>query len=84
MKLRCYTVYDSKVEAYLPPFFIKSDGQAQRDFTDAIALPDSPMGRHPEDYTLFFVGLYDDSSALLEPIPPISLGNGVEYVAQPK
>lgn len=59
--LKMFTVYDSKAEAYLPPFYSKSKGEALRSFTDAVNDPQSQLNKHPEDYTLFEVGDFDEN-----------------------
>lgn len=76
---RAYTIYDSKVEAYMKPFFAMSDGDALRSFVDAINSPDSPFFRHPDDYTLFQIGVYDDTHAELKSTTAVSLGCAIQF-----
>ena len=81
MKLFAYTVFDSKSSAFKPPFYLSTDGEALRAFGDACNMPENPLGQHPEDYTLFKLGEYDDKTALFEPEKtPKSMGLGVEFV----
>ena len=81
MKLNAYTVYDSKIQAFKPPFYLSADGDALRAFGDTCNNKDTPLGQHPEDYTLFKLGEYDDKTALFEPLnTPKSMGIGVEFV----
>ena len=76
-----YTVFDSKASAFKPPFFLSSDGEALRAFGDACNNEQHDLGKHPEDYTLFKLGEYDDNKASIEQLPtPKSLGLGVEFV----
>lgn len=58
-----FTVYDLKSEAYLQPFFLDTKGQAIRTFTDCANDQNHQFGRHPEDYSLFDLGEYDDNAA---------------------
>lgn len=58
---KIYAIYDSKVEAYHQPFFSPSHGAALRSISDVVNGPDHPFSRHAEDYTMFYVGLFDDS-----------------------
>lgn len=76
-----YSIHDSKAETYTPPFFTQQDGQATRQFKDLVTNPEHPFGKHPQDYTLFFIGTYNDENAEAEKLTPISLGNGVEFLA---
>ena len=77
-----FSIYDSGAQAYLPPFILPRDEMAQRTFGDACNSESHQFGAHPEDYTLFRLGTWDDESAIFTPEPngPQTLGNGVEYV----
>ena len=57
---KIFSVFDSKAELYLTPFFMKTKGEAVRGFEDVANDKNSAIGRHPEDYTLFELGEYDD------------------------
>ncbi len=75
-----YTIYDSKAEAYMTPFFVDKDGQALRDFQDVVQNPETPFAKHPEDYTLFKIGTYDPNTAQLKPLEtPVSMGLAIEF-----
>ncbi|AXL14692.1 nonstructural protein [Microviridae sp.] len=83
MIYKMFTVYDSKANAYLQPFFLKSAGEAVRAFTDSCNDPKTAFCRHPEDFTLFEIGTYDDSTALVETHKAhISLGLASELKTQ--
>ena len=76
-----FTVYDSKAEAYLQPWGNKTKGQAIRMFTDTVRDEKSNFNKHPEDYTLFEIGEYDESTAeLLAHEAKISLGSAIEML----
>lgn len=75
-----FTVYDSKAEAYLQPFFSVSKGAAIRSFSDAINDSQSTIGKHPEDYILFALGSFDDLNCVFECGSPVSIGVGSEFV----
>lgn len=80
MILKIYTVYDSKVEAYLRPFFMQSRGEAIRAFTDAVNDQNTQFNKHPEDFTLFELGMYDDQNGGIEMhTAKVSLGTAVEF-----
>ncbi len=59
MIMKICTIYDAKGEAFFQPMFFQSVAQAERSFQDATAKPDSDIGMHPEDYSLFLVGEFD-------------------------
>jgi len=78
---KVYTVYDSKTEAYLQPFFMASNGAALRAFIDAVNDPASAFGKHPEDFTLFELGTWDESTASLAMLAtPVSLGVAITFL----
>ena len=79
-----FTVYDEKAEVFLPPFFVHTIGIATRAFSDAINAvnTDHQFSKHPQDYTLFKLGYFDDSTAEMVSDIKKSLGNGVEFVNQ--
>lgn len=80
MKLKIYSVYDSKVEAYLQPFFLRSRGEALRAFQEVCSDPKSKFFKHGGDYTLFEIGEYDEISGLIESFKAkVSLGTALEF-----
>ena len=62
---KIYAVYDSKGESYTPPFFDHAEGRAIRTFSDCCNDPGHQFGKHPEDYTLFDLGQYDDNTGTI-------------------
>lgn len=83
MKHRIFTVYDSKAEAYILPFFFATKGQALRAFTDMANDQNHAFYKHAEDYTLFEIGDYEDETASMHMMPtPLSLGVAIEFKKQ--
>lgn len=80
MKTKIYTIFDSKAEAFNAPFYFQHDAQAIRGFADAVNSPESHIGMHPEDYTLFVIGTYDDETAEIKTESPAALGVGVIFL----
>lgn len=77
-----FTVFDSKVGAYLPPFFMRSSAEAIRAFTDAANGGNSQITAHAEDYVLFRIGTFDDERGILEQeVPHTTLCKAIEVVA---
>ena len=62
-KVSLYSIFDSKVGVYNAPFVQANDNSATRAFSDEVNNPDSLLNRHPEDFTLFCLGSYDDDVA---------------------
>lgn len=59
------SVKDAKMESFLPLFTAVARGVAQRMFADAVNDVQSPFHKHPEDYALYFVGVFDDATGQL-------------------
>ena len=80
-----FSIFDSAAQAYLPPFILPRDEMAQRTFGDCVNSADHQFGAHPEHYTLFRLGVWDDETGIFTPEPngPQTLGNGVTYVRTP-
>lgn len=79
MLLLVFSVYDSKAEAYLRPFFAETKGLALRSFRDAANSPEEQMYKHAEDYTLYWIGVFSQASGVLESRNPDSLGNALTF-----
>jgi hypothetical protein len=81
MKLKIYSIYDQDAKAFMRPFLLVNDGLAIRTFQDQINAEEAnPLSTHPDKFTLYYIGEFDDHDANLENIDPISLGNGKQYV----
>lgn len=66
MKLVVVAVRDSAVDAFSRPFFVPSIPVAVRSFRDEVANPESPMFKHPEDYVLWELGVFDEDDGRFE------------------
>lgn len=78
---KVFTIYDDKAEMYLPPFCFKTAGQATRAFMESCNDPQHQFNKHPEDFTLFELGTYDDDNARFEiGATPHGLGKALEYI----
>lgn len=85
MIVKMFAVYDAKAEAYFPPFYSQNAQSAIRDFSDKVNTPNHVWNRHPEDYTLFAVGEFDDQTCQITPLKAHSpLGKALEYVTAGK
>ncbi len=57
-----YSIYDSKSETYSKPFHMLNDQVAIRSASDLLASQNSEIANHPEDFTMFLIGEWDDNS----------------------
>lgn len=66
MKMLIFSTYDSKAKVFSQPYYMTGKGVALRAFQDAVnegTKESNPMKRHPEDYSIFHLGAYDDETA---------------------
>ena len=78
--MKIFSVHDSKAEAYLPPIFFKTAGEAIRAFETSCRDENTNLFRYPSDFTLVELGEFDEPSASIatHKIPKI-LCNAAEY-----
>lgn len=75
--MKIFSIYDEKAEAFLQPFFMETVGQAERALIDCMSDENHNFARHSADYTLFQIGEFDQSTAVITP-NKIGLSNLVE------
>nr|UXQ88119.1 MAG: nonstructural protein [Microvirus sp.] len=80
MKLNAYTIYDVASGVYMRPFFSQADGQAIRGFKDIATDAEHEIGKHPEDYTLYRIGSFNDTSGKMEGENLEKLSTGLQCV----
>lgn len=76
MIIKLFAVFDSKAALFGQPFSDQQEGSAIRNFSDAVndaSNPNNMWNRHPEDFSLFQVGEFDNNSGELIPTVPKSL-----------
>lgn len=81
MKLKIFSIFDSKAKAFLPPFFLPEPEVAIRTFTNAANDKKHAFGANPADYTLFLLGEFDDDTAkIVTKATPRNLGIAQQFV----
>jgi len=87
MKMNVYSILDSKSGVYAKPFFMLNTSMAVRAFGDLCNDKQTTLSAHPEDYTLYHIGEYDDGVASLKSIVPQPIANAaslIRYNNQPE
>lgn len=77
--MNVYTVCDTKAEAYLSPFVMRTDYEAQRAFEDSVNKPGTLIYDHPEDFCLFKIGTYSSTTGMITGGEHKSLGCGADF-----
>lgn len=73
-----YSVFDAAVKAYLPPFCVRAKGEALRSFSTAVNDTTHQFSKYANDYTLYELGTFDDSSGSFTVVPPVRVISAVE------
>lgn len=82
MILKVFVLYDAKVCAYMPPFFMHSRGHALRALSDLVLDKSTNIGKYPSDFTLFELGEFNDANCTFDFLStPHSLGVATEFLA---
>ena len=68
MKMIVCSIKDRAADAYGRPFYVPAVGVAIRSFQDEVnrAADDSQIYQHPDDFDLFDLGVFDDSTGLFD------------------
>lgn len=70
MKHIIVSIYDKATEAYMRPWTALTVNESIRSFEDEVRRQDSPIGRHPEHYTLFQLGTFNDHTGTIDTMEP--------------
>lgn len=66
MLINAYVIFDKKAAVYNKPFYLLNDEIALRSASDLLQDNNTDIARHPEDFILFKIGTYDDTTAILK------------------
>ena len=83
MKMKIFSVFDSKAGFYRAPMLLRSKGEALRGFSDIVNddKAKNDIARHPDDFTLFYLGEFDMINGQFSPLKAHeSLGTGVDFL----
>ncbi len=77
-----FSVFDSKVGAFLTPFFCRNRAVALRSFTSAAQDVGSDFNRYAGDYTLFEIGEWMPEEGKWSPLEAkVNLGLASQFLA---
>lgn len=66
MILKVFAVLDTKVAAYMQPFFMRTTGEAVRAFSESVNDKSTMFYKNPADFTLFHLSDYNDMTGQFE------------------
>ncbi len=80
MEMGIFSVYDGAAEQYMEPWFARNDATARRSFGVAVNEESHNFQKFPDDFVLFRLGTFNGDTGVIDPIVPVSLGNGLQFV----
>jgi hypothetical protein len=79
--MKLYTIRDAITEKFFGRIFMfENDQHAMRVFVHGLQNPDDPMSQHPDDYTLYRIGAYNDDAGIPIGHDPVRIATGVEIL----
>jgi len=82
MITQIYSLLDLKTGAYSRPFYTHYDAQAIRDVIGLVEAGENHVARHPADFNLMGLGVFDDETGGFMPCVPRVLGNVASFIAR--
>lgn len=80
MRWMVFSVHDQVADVWTNPMVDFNEATAERKFANSIEEPDHQFHRNPEDFALYCIGTYDDTSGELEGRMPEFVARGSSYV----
>lgn len=80
MELMMFSVLDSKVGLYARPFVARNKAEAMRSFASIAQDGNHPIGQHPEDYILYYVGTFSEQTGALLGDNHEALGKAIDFI----
>jgi len=80
-ELIVFSVFDEKAGTFAPPFFFATVGMALRAFADLAQDRATSLNRHPGDFKMYRLGVFNQGSGkLLADLMPSFLASAAEFV----
>lgn len=84
MILYIMAIKDKATKVFMTPGYAHNIQMAMRDFADSLNNEQSPMNKHPHDFELYIVGLYDDNTGEIAADKPECIMTGTEAYTGPE
>jgi len=77
VKHKLFLIRDNKAEFYLGPYKAVNESVFLREIK-TLKNSDTQFGKHPEDYSVYMSGEFDDYIGAVVPMPPVHLINLID------
>lgn len=81
MKVHVFSVLDSKIGSFAQPWFSPTVASGLRAFSEAAQDGQSTIAKHPGDFSLYLLGVFDDETGEFSNSKPASLGTASAILA---
>lgn len=71
-------IKDNAVDAYERTFEVRAQGEAMRMFKDEANNPESRIGKHPEDFELYKVAMWEPATGKMEGMTPERIARAID------
>lgn len=82
MKKSIYAIHDSKVKAYLQPFFMRTHGEAIRSFGEICSDEKSQFNKYPEDFAMLHIGDWDEETGTVTKVEKTPLSKATDFITK--
>lgn len=80
--MKMISVYDSQLGIWSNPQVTLNKGSGTRAWTEAVNDEQSPYSKHPQYFTAFLIGDWDEQTGQFTQHAPDSIGTAVEFKAK--
>jgi len=77
--MNIYTVLDIKTGYATHLYLFRTDAEAIRGFSEQALDPQSQIGKYPEDFALFKVGVWDGEKMAIMPLTAYCVAKAIEF-----
>ncbi len=82
METQIYAIFDTCSGIYEKPFFHTADDAVRREFQDVCNTAEHPINKHPEHYSIWRLGKFDNTTGKIRDEKNECLWQGVEAMSQ--
>lgn len=68
MIYKMYAIRDTGAEVFDRPIFARAHGEAERQFQNVVRDDQTVIGQHPEQFSLWYIGEFDDKTGEFTPL----------------
>jgi len=80
VKLEVFSIFDSKAEAFIQPWYSQTIGTALRSFEQAVNKEGHDFHKFSGDYCLFHLGAFDQTKGVFNQLTsPVNLGLALNF-----